>query len=65
LETLNHDGQYQTFFVPVLEVERRTLKSPRMRYNFSVAEDESYVAKGIVVHNCRCAVVMGSAEEEA
>ena len=23
-------------------------------YNFSVEEDESYIAKGIVVHNCRC-----------
>ena len=23
-------------------------------YNLSVEEDESYVAKGIVVHNCRC-----------
>ena len=26
-------------------------------YNFAVAEDESYVANGIVVHNCRCTTV--------
>ena len=23
-------------------------------YNLSVEEDESYIAKGMVVHNCRC-----------
>jgi hypothetical protein len=26
-------------------------------YNFAVAEDESYVANGVVVHNCRCALI--------
>ena len=23
-------------------------------YNFAVEEDESYIADGVVVHNCRC-----------
>jgi hypothetical protein len=25
-------------------------------YNFQVDEDESYLANGIIVHNCRCIV---------
>jgi len=35
-----------------------TVKRGMVRlYNFSVEEDESYVAKGFVTHNCRCLVV--------
>ena len=26
-------------------------------YNLGVADDESYVANGIIVHNCRCTLI--------
>lgn len=38
-------------------IKRREKKTKRCvsLYNLSVADDESYIAKGFVVHNCRCA----------
>ena len=51
---MNHDGEYNTLEMKILRVEKRGLNSNRMLYNFSVEEDESYIAKGFVVHNCRC-----------
>lgn len=51
---MNHSGDYQ--FVGV-KVERVvvTMAKPRANklWNFGVDEDESYVAAGVVVHNCR------------
>ncbi|MBI2655096.1 Fe-S cluster assembly protein SufB [Candidatus Woesearchaeota archaeon] len=38
-------------FVPIKNITRETVKDAEV-YNFSVNEDESYVAHGIVVHNC-------------
>ena len=32
-------------------------------YNLSVREDESYVAEGMAVHNCRCRVVSLSEQQ--
>lgn len=52
----NHNGEYLFADFEVKEVKTRVLKTARL-YNFSVEEDESYVAKGLVVHNCRCAWV--------
>ena len=49
-------GGYEFVDVPVLEVEHVKDFSGEKLYNFSVEEDESYIAKGIVNHNCRCAV---------
>lgn len=54
LETLNHEGAYGPVSVVVTKVERWQLEKARTRFNFAVEEDESYVAKGIVAHNCRC-----------
>lgn len=28
-----------------------------MVYNLAVAEDDSYIAEGIAVHNCRCSTI--------
>ena len=42
--------------VPVLSIDYSQVKS-RAVYNLSVAEDESYIAKGMVVHNCRCVLI--------
>ncbi len=53
----NHSGKYSTMELEVESVKRTTLKKARMLYNFSVEEDESYIAKGVIVHNCRCVVV--------
>jgi very-short-patch-repair endonuclease len=51
----NHRGEYSLHQVEIVDL---TFKKSRYRetslYNFSVEEDESYIANGIVVHNCRC-----------
>jgi very-short-patch-repair endonuclease len=49
----NHKGEYEFVEWEVKKVEYRKLGKNRRIYNFSVEEDESYVAKGMVVHNCR------------
>ena len=56
LETLNHEGAYGEVAVAIVNVRRWTLRKARTRFNLSVEEDESYIAKGIAVHNCRCTV---------
>ena len=40
--------------VPIVRVEYLKGFKGEKRYNFEVEEDHSYVAKGIVVHNCVC-----------
>jgi hypothetical protein len=35
-------------------VKKWKVRKPKTLFNFSVEEDESYIAKGFVVHNCRC-----------
>lgn len=46
-------------FIPqsILNVRKYIPHRDRILHNLSVEEDESYVAKGIVVHNCRCTIV--------
>jgi very-short-patch-repair endonuclease len=53
----NHKGEYIFTSVTVDKVERWKLRKARRLYNFSVLGDESYIAKGFVVHNCRSLVV--------
>ncbi|MFA5391953.1 MAG: Hint domain-containing protein, partial [Candidatus Omnitrophota bacterium] len=48
---------------PVLGIARGQVES-RAVYNLSVEEDESFIAKGIVVHNCRCVLVAELDEEK-
>ena len=50
----NHSGNYETMPWKVTDIEVFQIKKNHMLYNFSVEEDESYIAKGCVVHNCRC-----------
>ncbi|MFA5381803.1 MAG: phage portal protein [Candidatus Micrarchaeia archaeon] len=54
LLTLNHAGTYEQVAVEITEVKIWGLKKSRRLYNFAVEEDESYIAKGFVSHNCRC-----------
>jgi SPP1 gp7 family putative phage head morphogenesis protein len=50
----NHTREYSTLGMKVKHVKQWQVKRARTLYNFSVDEDESYIAKGVVVHNCRC-----------
>lgn len=38
---------------------KKILKIPRKSfvYNLAVEEDDSYIASGIAVHNCRCSLI--------
>ena len=38
----------------IISITTNYFKTYTDTYNLSVEEDESYIAKGIVVHNCRC-----------
>jgi hypothetical protein len=49
---MNHDGAYVFGHLDVVALTRRKVTNAKL-YNFAVAEDESYVAGGFVVHNCR------------
>ena len=51
----NHRKQYDFLDMRIVKVVKWKLRKSKMLYNFSVKDDESYIAKGFVVHNCRCA----------
>ncbi|MFW6246745.1 MAG: DUF559 domain-containing protein [bacterium] len=53
----NHTGSYETLGIKVKEVKKWIPKKSKTLYNLSVEEDESYIVKGVVVHNCRCVAV--------
>lgn len=48
----NHNNEYLFMDVKVHSVHIQEPKRTYPLYNISVAEDESYIAKGFVVHNC-------------
>lgn len=50
----NHDGGHQFVSVAIKAVKSFTPKRTVHLYNFAVEDDESYIIKGIVSHNCRC-----------
>ena len=51
----NHLGEFELAAWSIENIKKWTMKRGKMPlYNLSVEEDESYIAKGIVVHNCRC-----------
>lgn len=49
----NHAGKYAFVDLVVTEVEHRNTRRAFPLYNIGVEEDESYMAAGIVSHNCR------------
>lgn len=53
----NHRKQYSFLDIKIVKVKKWKSRKPRTLYNFSVEDDESYIAKGFVVHNCRCALL--------
>lgn len=55
----NHRGNYGIRVTEIVSIKRvKTVVRSEYKklYNFSVEDDESYIADGIVVHNCRCTV---------
>ena len=52
----NHSGLFRGAECKVVKIEKLEFskKSPKYLYNFAVEEDESYLADGVIVHNCRC-----------
>jgi len=61
----NHNGEYEFIAIPVLDIKKKQLKIVKRLYNFSVEEDESYIVKGMVSHNCRCTyIVSGKITDE-
>jgi len=55
---MNHNEEYSFVEVEITKVEKYQPTRKIKLFNFSVEEDESYIAKGFVVHNCRCAMVL-------
>ena len=49
--------EYKFMSLPIIEIKKWKLKKKRRIYNFAVADDESYIAKGMVTHNCRCTTI--------
>ncbi len=56
---LNHTGEYKNIKLNIISIEKWKLKKAKRLYNFSVEDDESYIAKGIITHNCALAPVVG------
>lgn len=53
----NHSGNYGLIGVRLHAVKKvKKNYFCNLLYNISVEEDESYIADGIVVHNCRCSI---------
>jgi len=57
----NHNKEYLFSELEIKKIKRWKVKKPRMLFNLEVEDDNSYIAKGFVVHNCRCTwiVVIG------
>lgn len=53
----NHAGVYEFADFGIIAVKKWKVLRPKTLYNFSVEEDESYIAKGFVVHNCRSTTI--------
>lgn len=49
----NHAGEYELVDVEVTNVESHRTRRAFPLYNIGVEEDESYIAAGLVSHNCR------------
>ncbi|MFA4974460.1 MAG: DUF559 domain-containing protein [bacterium] len=60
----NHTGEYGFVHCRVVGVATKKRCRTGTLWNLSVEEDESFIAKGFAVHNCRCAVVAELAEEK-
>jgi len=48
----NHNGEYRFIECIISKIERIAHKKSIMTYNLEVEDDHSFIAKGIVTHNC-------------
>lgn len=49
---MNHNHEYNFLALKIKSIKHWLPNKAKKLYNFSVEEDESYIAKGIIVHNC-------------
>jgi len=49
---MNHNQEFEFLEMKIKSLGSWIPKKQKTLYNFSVAEDESYIANGIIVHNC-------------
>jgi SPP1 gp7 family putative phage head morphogenesis protein len=49
---MNHNHEFNFLEMKIKSLKKWTPQIPKKLYNFSVEEDESYIANGIIVHNC-------------
>lgn len=61
----NHAQGFSFGSFDVVDVKTIARSQPYPTYNLSVEDDESYVAKKVVVHNCRCAVGLQATSAKA
>ena len=54
---LNHSGSFEFLKVPLTRIEKFKTKRRQQTFNLSVEDDESYLAWGWIVHNCRCSAI--------
>jgi len=52
----NHNDEYEFIEMEIAKV-RKYVANEITLYNLSVQDDESYIAKGFVVHNCLCTMI--------
>ena len=53
----NYNNEYKFIDMPVKWIHSWVSKKNNRLYNLSVEGDESYICKGVVVHNCRCTLI--------
>lgn len=56
-ENMSRKASFGFLGMKVTKVEKWKVKSPHTLFNLSVEEDESYIAHGFVIHNCRCCAI--------
>jgi intein/homing endonuclease len=60
----NHSGKYKFLNKKINYIKKWTVTRNQSLYNLSVQDDESYIANGFIVHNCRCVWIPYSKEWE-
>ncbi len=49
---MNHNHEFNFLEMDIKCIKQWAIEKPRKLYNFSVEDDESYIANGIIAHNC-------------
>ena len=56
IQLVSNNSQHQYIFKEILieKIEHKKLESHHKLFDIGVEDDESFVARGVVIHNCRC-----------